>query len=147
MKNAVRKRRDRTRTMATIPDRYNPHFAELLDRRTAIAKAIYGRIEAIETDLGGTDTLSHGRRSLVRRIVWLEAVLEHNEQRLATGAAIDLASHTQAIGTLLGLYRLIGLARHQRPVETLHDVMTRSGLESERTAAVPDPEAMLGHPA
>ncbi len=111
------------RLLATIPDKYTPDFAERLDRRTSIAKAIRGRIEAIETDLGGADTLSHARRSLVRRVVWLEAIVEHSEQRLAAGEGIDLGGHTQAINTLLGLYRLLGLERRQRPARTLRDVM------------------------
>jgi hypothetical protein len=111
------------RLLATIPDKYAPDFTERLDRRTSIAKAIRGRIEAIETDLGGADALSHARRSLVRRVVWLEAIVEHSEQKLAAGEGIDLGGHTQAINTLLGLYRLLGLERRQRPARTLRDVM------------------------
>ena len=110
--------------LATIPDRYSPDFAERLDGRTSIAKAILGRIEAIETDLGGADALSHARRSLIRRVVWLEAIVEHSEQRLAGGEGIDLGGHTQAINTLIGLYRLLGLERRQRPVKTLREVMS-----------------------
>lgn len=112
-----------SRILATIPDRYTPDFAERLDRRTTIAKAIQGRIEAIESDLGGADALSHARRSLVRRVVWLEAIIEHTEQRLASGESVDLGGHTQAINSLLGLYRLLGLERRQRPVRTLREVM------------------------
>jgi len=41
------------RLLATIPDKYAPDFAERLDQRTTIAKAIRARVEAIETDLGG----------------------------------------------------------------------------------------------
>lgn len=109
--------------LATIPDKYSPGFAERLDKRTNIAKAICGRIEAIETDMGGTDSLSHARRSLVRRVVWLEAIIEHSEQKLAAGEGIDLGGHTQAINSLLGLYRLLGLERRPRPVQRLRDVM------------------------
>lgn len=109
--------------MATIPDKYTPDFAERLDKRTSIAKAILERIETIETDLGGTEALSHARRSLIRRTVWLEAVIEHSEQKLAAGEGIDLGGHTQAINTLLGLYRLLGLERRQRPVRRLHEIM------------------------
>ena len=112
-----------TKTLATIPDKYSPDFAERMDRRTTIARAIQGRIEAIETDLGGADTLSHARRSLVRRVVWLEAIVEHSEQKLAAGDGIDLGGHTQAINSLLGLYRLLGLERRQRPVRRLRDLM------------------------
>jgi len=111
------------RIMATIPDKYSPDFAERLDKRTSIAKTICGRIEAIESDMGGAEALSHARRSLIRRTVWLEAVIEHSEQKLAAGEGIDLGGHTQAINTLLGLYRLLGLERRQRPVKRLRDVM------------------------
>jgi hypothetical protein len=144
-------RKSSTKHMATIPDKYSPDFAERLDRRTVIAKAIVGRIESIETDMGGADSLSHARRSLVRRVVWLEAIIEHSEQQLATGKAIDLGGHTQAINSLLGLYRLIGLERRLRPTETLRDLMYRDdpdpqpapdrgatvAVESESEAATP----------
>jgi hypothetical protein len=115
-----------TKTMATIPDRYSPDFAERLDKRTSIAKAIIERIETIETDMGGAEALSHARRSLIRRTVWLEAIIEHTEQRLAAGEGIDLGGHTQAINSLLGLYRLLGLERRARPTETLESLMYRA---------------------
>lgn len=111
------------RIMATIPDRYSPDFADRLDKRTSIAKAIIERIRGVEDDLGGVDLLSHARRSLVRRAVWLEAIIEHSEQRLAAGEAVDLGAHTQAISSLLGLYRLIGVERRSRPAQTLREVM------------------------
>ena len=113
----------RTPTLARIPDRYSPDFADRLDKRTSIAKAIRGRIESIEGDMGGADALSHARRSLVRRAVWLEAIIEHTEQKLAAGEGIDAGSHTQLVNTLLGLYRLLGLERRQRPARTLRAVM------------------------
>ena len=122
--------------MATIPDRYTPDFADRLDGRTTIAKAIRERIETIETDMGGADGLSHARRALVRRVVWLEAIVEHSEQRLAGGEGIDLGGHTQAINTLIGLYRLLGLERRQRPVERLRDVM-QSDPEPHSAEAAP----------
>lgn len=123
--------------LATIPDKYSPGFVERLDRRTNIAKAIRGHIETIETDMGGADGLSHARRSLVRRVVWLEAIIEHSEQKLAAGEGIDLGGHTQAINSLLGLYRLLGLERRQRPAERLRDVM--------QAAAETSPERGVEH--
>ncbi len=114
--------------LATIPDRYSPDFAERLDKRTSIAKAIIERIGTIETDMGGAEALSHARRSLIRRTVWLEAIIEHSEQKLAAGEGIDLGGHTQAINSLLGLYRLLGLERRARPVERLRDVMRAEAL-------------------
>jgi len=107
------------RVLATIPDRYTPDFAERLDGRTVIARTIRGRIDSIEADMGGAESLSHARRSLVRRIVWLEAVIEHTEQRLAGGEGIDLGGHTQAINSLLGLYRVVGTERRARRVSAM----------------------------
>jgi hypothetical protein len=120
------------KTMVTIPDRYAPDFADRLDKRTSVAKAICARIETIETDMGGADSLSHARRSLVRRVVWLEAIIEHAEQRLAAGEAVDLGGHTQAINSLLGLYRLIGLERRQKPMRRLRDVMNDDAVAAVR---------------
>src|SRR5580698_5764147 len=97
-----------TRVMATIPISFTPDFVDDLDGRTVIARAIRGRVDSIESDMGGSESLSHARRSLVRRVVWLEAIIEHSEQRLASGEAIDLGGHTQAVNTLVGLYKVIG---------------------------------------
>lgn len=124
---------DTPKKLASIPDRYSPDFADRLDGRTNIAKAILGRIEAIETDLGGADGLSHARRSLIRRAVWLEAVIEHSEQRLAAGEGVDLGGHTQAINSLLGLYRLLGLDRKSKPIVGLQEYLARRQVrQSER---------------
>jgi hypothetical protein len=126
---------DRPRTFTTLPDKYTPDFVARLDGRTTIARAIRDRIGAIESDMGGGDSLSHARRSLVRRVVWLEAIIENAEQRLAAGEPIDLGGHTQAVNTLLGLYRLLGLERRQRPVKTLRDVMNAATVTPLKPAA------------
>lgn len=124
-----------SRLMVTLEDRFRPDFAERLDRRTALAKGLLARVEQIESDLGGSDGLSHARRSLVRRVVWLEAVVEHAEQRLAAGEAIDLGGHVSAVNSLVGLYRLLGTERRPRTVRRLADVM------AGRVSAAPAPEA------
>jgi hypothetical protein len=53
----------------------------------------------------------------------LELVVEHAEQRLATGQEVDVGRHTQAVNALVGLYRVIGLERRQRPLRSLREVM------------------------
>ena len=63
---------------------------------TSIAKAIIERIEAIESDLGGADALSHARRSLVCRVAWLEAIIEkHLSSDWQPVQGIDLGGQTQ----------------------------------------------------
>jgi hypothetical protein len=130
-----------SKILATIPDKYSPDFAERLDKRTSIAKAICGRIETIENDMGGAESLSHAHRSLIRRTVWLEAIIEHSEQRLAAGEGIDLGGHTQAINTLIGLCRLIGLKRQPKPVESLRDIWRADAEAEPERRAEPASEA------
>lgn len=116
-------RRPKQKLLATIPVTYEPDFVERLDGRTRLANIIPRRINAIESDMGGAESLSYTRKSLVRRAVWLEAVVETYEQSLAKDLTVDLGAYTQAINSLLGLFRLLGLERRQKPVRRLHDVM------------------------
>ena len=120
-----RKNRDRSRERAlrVLPAKYEPGFLERMDARLAIARVIRERVATIESDMGGTETLSHARRSLARRAAWLEAVIESDEQRLAFGAPVDVGVHTQAINALSGLYSKLGLERRVRPTRTLREVM------------------------
>ena len=117
--------RDRSheRALRSLPEKYVPNFLERLDARFALARVIRERVAAIESDMGGTETLSHARRSLARRAAWLEAVIEADEQRLAFGAPIDVGVHTQAINALSGLYGKLGLERRSKPIRTLRSIM------------------------
>ena len=114
-------RKAKQKLLATLTSEYRPDFVERLDGRTILANVIPRRIDSIETDMGGAEGLSYARRSLVRRAVWLEAVVETYEQNLAKDRTIDLGAYTQSINSLLGLYRLLGLERRQRPVRRLHE--------------------------
>jgi hypothetical protein len=116
-------RKTKDKRLATIPSTYIPNFVERLDARTLLATVIPQRIASIESDLGGAEGLSYARRSLVRRVVWLEAVVETFEQNLASDRVTDLGAYTQAINSLLGLYRLLGLERKPRNVRSLAAVM------------------------
>jgi len=54
--------------------------------------------------------------------------VETYEQNLAKDVSIDLGAYTQAINSLLGLYRLLGLERKARKARSLHEV--RAELEA-----------------
>jgi hypothetical protein len=114
--------------LATIPSTYIPNFVERLDGRSLLATVIPERIAAIESDLGGPEGLSYARRSLVRRVVWLEAVVETFEQNLASDRITDLGAYTQSINSLLGLYRLLGLERKARATYTRRELMSRGSV-------------------
>jgi hypothetical protein len=102
---------------------YDPNYFEKIDRRTVVGRAVTTRELAIIQDCGGADSLSYARRSLIRRAVWLEALVESFEQRIGMGEQFDLGSYTQALNSLLGLFRLLGLERRQKPVRSLREVM------------------------
>lgn len=92
-------------------------WIEKLDRRTVLAKTLHSRLEALEADLGGSDAMSYQERSLTRRAVWLEALIESRELALAKGEPIDESAHVQSINTLLGLWRALGLQRRTRTID------------------------------
>jgi hypothetical protein len=124
-------RKAKQKLLATITPDYKPDFVGRLDGRTKLADVIPQRIESIETDLGGSDGLSYARKSLVRRAVWLEAVeFETYEQNLGKDRTIDLGAYTQAINSLLGLFRLLGLERRQKPARSLREVMNGTAVST-----------------
>ena len=81
------------------------------------------RIAILETDAGGTDALAATKHSLNRYSVWLDLIIESHELRLAGGEQIDVDGYVQALNSLLGLFRTLGLERKARPVRRLRDVM------------------------
>jgi hypothetical protein len=117
--------RDRSsKLLVSMPAKYEPDFERRIDKRTVVGAALLERLNAIQSDLGGAETLSHAKSSLCKRAVWLEAVVESHEQNLANQQTVDLGSYTQAINSLLGLYRAIGIERRQKPLRSLRDVMS-----------------------
>lgn len=66
-----------------LPRSYEQGFLNKLDRRTEIARQLKHSYTAIADDLGGEEQLSHVKRSLVERFVFLEAVLQGIERNIA----------------------------------------------------------------
>ncbi len=112
-----------TKLLTTLPEGWSSNWLNRLDKRTKVARAVLNRITELETDAGGGEVLSAARRSLIRHAAWLDAVVESHELRLAAGEEIDTGAYTQALNSLLGLYRLVGLERRPKPVRGLHEVM------------------------
>ncbi len=111
------------RLLGEIPAKYTADFMARLDKRTVLGKAISQRFEAVATDCGGLDTLSHVKIGLVKRFLWMEATIEGFELQLASGDKIDIGSYTQLTNTWLGIARLLGLERKPRPIRRLHEHM------------------------
>ena len=110
-----------------IPSQYSPDWLEKLDGRTAIARAVNERLAALLSDLGGADTLSYQQRSLAKRAIWTEAVIEQSEAALARGEDVDVGRLTQANNSLIGLFKALGLDRKSREVPSLAEYLNQAG--------------------
>ena len=109
----------------TASDNYAPDWLERLDGRTRLAQVINSRYNQLTTDLGGLDALSYQQRSLCKRALFHEAMLEQWEASLARGEDVDPGKLTNTTNTLIGLYKALGLNRQSREV-SLADVLQRS---------------------
>ena len=106
-----------------LPDRYSEDWLAKLDGRTAIARVIRDRLEDLQTDLGGRDSLSYQQRSLTKRAVWMEAVIEQQEIALSRGEPVDQGKLTQAVNSLIGILKTLGLQRKAKDIHSLSDYM------------------------
>jgi hypothetical protein len=111
--------------LAALPTDYCADWLERADKRTKVWRAATEREAALVSDAGGAEKLSHAKRSLIRRAVFLELLTETQEMRFTAGEPLDIGAYTQAFNSMLGAYRVLGLERRQRPVESLRDVMYR----------------------
>ncbi len=109
----------------TVPDSYSNDWIEKLDGRYAIAKIVNDRLQALEADLGGRSALSYQQQSLCRRAIFMEAVIEQQEAKLARGEEVDQGKLTQAVNSLIGLLKTLGLHRVARDVPTLNEWMKK----------------------
>lgn len=104
---------------AAIPPKFTPDWLEKLDGRTSLARAVNDRYHDLTQDLGGNDRMSYQRRSLCKRIVYMECVIEQQEAALSRGEEVDQGRLTQAVNTLIGLLKTVGLDRQARDVPDL----------------------------
>ncbi|APX94508.1 hypothetical protein BWR19_17085 [Halomonas sp. 1513] len=110
-----------------LPDDYSADWIQRLDGRTRLAQAVRQRYTDLTTDLGGHEAMSYQRRSLAKRALWQEAVIEQMEAALARGEDVDLGRMTQSVNALQGLYKTLGLDRVARDVPTLSAYIAAKG--------------------
>lgn len=108
-----------------IPANFTNDWLEKLDGRTSLARAVQSRYKALTHDLGGMDDLSYQRRSLCKRAIYMEAIIEQQEAALSRGEDVDQGKLTQAVNTLIGLLKTLGLERKARDVPNLTDYLNK----------------------
>lgn len=117
---------------ADIGERYERGWLDSLDSRTALARDLRSRYDAIVSDLGGLGSLSYMQRSLIERGLWLERFLVLQEQRLAEHGddTFEASRWIQAVNSLQGIYSRLGLERRAKQVPALGEYL-RSAATSE----------------
>ncbi len=123
LRGALMSRGVSSKLTAELPAQYSADWLEHMDKRTKVWRAISDRITSLESDAGGAEALSHAKRSVIRRAVFLELLCESEEVRFAGGESLDVGRFTQALNSMLGAYRLIGVERKARTVRRLSDIM------------------------
>ncbi len=111
----------------TISPKYEAGWLDNLDSRTAIAKDMRDRYQALTNDLGGLPALSYQQRSLAERALWLEYWLSSQERELAEGKEFDVGKWVQACNGLQGIYAKLGLNRKARDIPTINDYLNNRG--------------------
>ncbi|MDQ2069060.1 hypothetical protein [Natronospira bacteriovora] len=113
-----------------LPPRYRPDWIEKMDGRTTLARVVNERYETLANDLGGIEVLSYQKRSLCKRAIWMEAIIEQQEAALSRGEEVDQGKLTQAVNTLIGLLKTLGLERQARDVPDLQQYLQRRQQEA-----------------
>jgi hypothetical protein len=112
-----------------VPARYDEGFLDEMDGRSELAKVLRQRLRALVSDLGGLDALSYQERSLCKRAVHLERLIEQRELTLAHNGTVDESGYFNAINVLSGLYHKLGMKRRARTV-SLKDVLSQQPAQS-----------------
>ena len=112
-------RKDTDGKLKAIPEQYRADWLDQMDGRLGMVKVIKDRLGMLTDDLGGVEQMSYQRRSLCRRVVWLEALIEQQEIALSRGEEIDQGKWTQAVNSLMGLLKTVGLERVAQDVPSV----------------------------
>lgn len=111
----------RKKKQSTLPTKYEPGFFAKLDGRTEIARELRATYDDITSDLGGADSLSTVKRTLVEKFCWLSQVMRGVERQIVQSddsqAADLLAKWVQSLNSLVGLARLLSIERKTRKVD------------------------------
>jgi hypothetical protein len=107
--------------LTAVPGSFDPNFIDRLSGRYALTTVVRNRREALETHCGGNP--SYVQASLIKRVIWLELIVESYEQKFARGETVDIGAITQLGNTLKGYYKDLGTQPTAKLTRTLRDVM------------------------
>ena len=102
-----------------VGSRYDENFVSELDGRYRTAKTLRQRLRELTNDLGGLPGLSYQERSLCKRAIHLERVVEKFESTLAHGGSVEFNHYFGLVNTLSGLWSKLGMKRRAKVVRDL----------------------------
>ncbi len=105
---AKKKRNRRKKHGATLPARFEPGFLDKADGRCQIVKTIKHRLERLKADCNAD---SFQKQILCERAVFLATLLQTQELAAYEGEELNLGSYVQAINSLLGVLKALGLTK------------------------------------
>jgi len=108
-----------------VSEAFNADFMDELDGRVRLARTLRDRMRSLTSDLGGAEHLSYQERSLCKRIVHMERLIEKKEHALAQDGQVDEHLYFSCVNALSGLLSKIGLKRRARPVRSLAEVLSK----------------------
>lgn len=110
-----------------LPDKYEAGFLREFDKRSVAFALLNTAYQEVMSDMGGQAGLSHVQVCLAERFVFLEFVLNAMEQKIALNPKESeglLGKWIQAINSLSGLAKTIGLERRRRSVVNLQEYVS-----------------------
>ena len=114
----------RTPAAPDLAERFTPRFWQQTDQRTATARVMRERYEALKAD-AGADSVQ--RDMLVQRAVFIGLQLETMEVRAAEEGVLDMGVYTQAVNALSGLLSKLGLNAHKQKTPSLQTYLSGRG--------------------
>lgn len=119
-----------------VPARYDPGFLDAMDGRVEAVRTLRQRLSQLMGDLGGERELSYQEKSLCKRIVHLERLIERREMSMAHGGTVDESVHLAGINSLCALFGKIGLKRRAKQIPSLGDYLKgKPGLDQGNPAS------------
>ncbi len=128
-KSPTRQRRRRRSKSIELPAKFEPGFIREIDQRSALAARLRTSFSEVVEDIGGHKELSHTQLVLIERFVFLAETMRGWEVRIATKpkASAELLSRwIQALNSLNGLAKAIGLKRKRKSVDDLQSYLKKA---------------------
>ena len=95
MKERKRRYTNGAKRLMELPAKYQEDFLNQLDRRTETYALLNTSYQNIVVDLGGKDSMSHIKHSLIERFVFMEFRLRQLEQQIISCEKVKRAAYLQ----------------------------------------------------